>query len=165
MQDTRVWFFDWKDPLEKEMATQSSTLASEIPWTGEPGGLQPMGLQESDMTERTVHHPSRHYGGQRVPSQWSLLLDRKGTGDLSCHGGPLAQGASFQQDQTPFTCDLLSKIKASKVVSRIARNVVITEQEKGIYSICQLGTIDTFCLMISVPTEAWANWKSHDLNF
>ena len=29
-----------EDPLEKEMATQSSTLAWEIPWTEEPGGLQ-----------------------------------------------------------------------------------------------------------------------------
>ena len=35
----------WKDPLEKEMATPSSILAWEIPWTEEPGGLQSMGLQ------------------------------------------------------------------------------------------------------------------------
>ena len=37
----------WEDPLEKEMATQSSTLAQEIPWTEEPGGLQTMGSQKS----------------------------------------------------------------------------------------------------------------------
>ena len=36
--------------LEKEMATRSSILAWRIPWTEEPGGLQSMGLQESDMT-------------------------------------------------------------------------------------------------------------------
>ena len=35
--------------LEKEMATHSSLLAWRIPWTEEPGGLQSMGLQESDM--------------------------------------------------------------------------------------------------------------------
>ena len=35
----------WEDPLEKEMAAHSSTLAREIPWTEEPGGLQSMGLQ------------------------------------------------------------------------------------------------------------------------
>ena len=36
-----------EDPLEKEMATHSSILAWEIPWTEEPGGLQSMGLQKS----------------------------------------------------------------------------------------------------------------------
>ena len=35
----------WEDPLEEEMATQSSILAWEIPWTEEPGGPQFMGLQ------------------------------------------------------------------------------------------------------------------------
>ena len=34
-----------EDPLEKEMATHSSILALEIPWTEEPGGLQSMGSQ------------------------------------------------------------------------------------------------------------------------
>ena len=34
-----------EDPLEKEMATHSSILVWEIPWTEEPGGLQCMGLQ------------------------------------------------------------------------------------------------------------------------
>ena len=39
-----------EDPLEKEMATPSNILAWETPWTEEPGGLQSMGSQESDMT-------------------------------------------------------------------------------------------------------------------
>ena len=34
-----------EDPLEKEMATHSSTLAWRTPWAEEPGGLQSMGLQ------------------------------------------------------------------------------------------------------------------------
>ena len=42
MQDTRVRSLGQEDPLEKEMATHSSILASEIPWTEEPGGLQSM---------------------------------------------------------------------------------------------------------------------------
>ena len=37
----------WEDPLEKKMATHSSILAWEIPWTDESGGLQSMGLQKS----------------------------------------------------------------------------------------------------------------------
>ena len=36
-----------EDPLEEGMATQSSVLAWEIPWTEEPGGLQSMGSQNS----------------------------------------------------------------------------------------------------------------------
>ena len=52
MQETQVWFLGWEDPLEKEMAAHSSTLAWKIPWTEEPGRLQPMELQESDTTER-----------------------------------------------------------------------------------------------------------------
>ena len=45
MQDTWVWSLDWEDPLEKEMATHSSTLAWKIPWMEEPGRLQSMGSQ------------------------------------------------------------------------------------------------------------------------
>ena len=47
MQETRVQFLGWEDSLEKEMATHSSILAWEIPWTEEPGRLQSMGLQKS----------------------------------------------------------------------------------------------------------------------
>ena len=41
---------------EKGMATSSSILAWVISWTEEPGGLQSMGSQELDMTERLNHH-------------------------------------------------------------------------------------------------------------
>ena len=41
-----------EDPLEKKMATYSSILAWEIPWTEEPGRLQSMGLQELCTIER-----------------------------------------------------------------------------------------------------------------
>ena len=39
MQDMQVQPLGRKDPLEKEMATHSSVLAWEIPWTEESGGL------------------------------------------------------------------------------------------------------------------------------
>ena len=45
MQETQVRFLGWEDPLEKEMATYSSTLAWKIPRTEEPGGLQLTGSQ------------------------------------------------------------------------------------------------------------------------
>ena len=44
-QETLVRFLSREDPLEKEMATHSSILACEIPWTEEPGGLYSMGSQ------------------------------------------------------------------------------------------------------------------------
>ena len=43
MWETQVQSLGQKDPLEKEMATHSSTLAWKIPWTEEPGRLQFMG--------------------------------------------------------------------------------------------------------------------------
>ena len=42
-----------EDPLQQEMATHSSILAWEIPWT-DTGGLQPMGSQELDTTKYTM---------------------------------------------------------------------------------------------------------------
>ena len=44
MQETWIQSLSWEDALEKEMATHSSILAWEIPWTEEPGKLQSMGV-------------------------------------------------------------------------------------------------------------------------
>ena len=43
MRETRVRSLGWEDPLEKEMAIHSGTIAWKIPWTEEPGRLQSMG--------------------------------------------------------------------------------------------------------------------------
>ena len=43
--ETQVRSLGGEDPLEKEMATHSSILAREMPWTEEPGGVQFMGSQ------------------------------------------------------------------------------------------------------------------------
>ena len=45
-QETQVRSLSQEDPLEEEMATHSSILASEISWTEEPGGLQSMGSKK-----------------------------------------------------------------------------------------------------------------------
>ena len=50
MQETQVQSLGREDPMEKEMETHSSILAWKIPRTEEPGGLQSMGSQESDIT-------------------------------------------------------------------------------------------------------------------
>ena len=56
MRETLIQSLSWKDPLEKEMATHSSTLARKIPWMEEPGRLQSMGSEESNTTEQ-LHLP------------------------------------------------------------------------------------------------------------
>ena len=45
MRETQVQSLGQEDPLEKEMAAHSSTLAWKIPWMEEPGRLQSMGSQ------------------------------------------------------------------------------------------------------------------------
>ena len=45
--ETWVWSLGWEDPLEKEMATHSRTVAWKIPWTEEPGRLQSRELQRA----------------------------------------------------------------------------------------------------------------------
>ena len=52
MQETQVRSLGQEESLEKGMATHSSILSGGIPWTEEPGRLQSMGSQESDMTEQ-----------------------------------------------------------------------------------------------------------------
>ena len=52
MWETWVQSLDWEDPLEKDMATHSSILAQKIPWMEEAGGLQSIGGDELDTTER-----------------------------------------------------------------------------------------------------------------
>ena len=52
MRETQVRFLGREDPLEKEMAANSITIAWKIPWTEEPDRLQSMGRIESDTTER-----------------------------------------------------------------------------------------------------------------
>ena len=48
-EETQVRPLGQEDPLEKEMATHWSILTWEIPWTEEPGGLQSMGSQMSQI--------------------------------------------------------------------------------------------------------------------
>ena len=45
MWEMQIQSLGWEDPLEKEMATHSSSLARDIPWTEQPGGLKPLGSQ------------------------------------------------------------------------------------------------------------------------
>ena len=51
----KVRSLGWGDPLDEEMATHSSVLAWEVPWTEEPGGLQSTGSQRAGHDLATAH--------------------------------------------------------------------------------------------------------------
>ena len=67
MRETWVRFLGREDPLEKEMAIHSSTLAWKIPWMEEPDRLQ------SDMTER-LHF---HFGNPKGSTQILVIIRDK----------------------------------------------------------------------------------------
>ena len=57
----QVQSLTWKDPLEEELATHSSILAWEIPWTESLVGYCPWGHKESDTSEHTRMHVTSFY--------------------------------------------------------------------------------------------------------
>ena len=79
MQETRVRSLGWEDPLEKEMAIHSSTIAWKIPWTEEPGRLQSMGSQRVGHNWATSRSRS-HSGwttatrGKGAENRWKHFL-------------------------------------------------------------------------------------------
>ena len=60
-----VQFLGQEDALEESMATHSSILPGESPWTEVPGGLQSMSCKESDMTEATEHTGTAPQGNRK----------------------------------------------------------------------------------------------------
>ena len=56
MQETWVPPLGWEDPLEEEIAIQSSILFWKIPWTEKPGQLLSMGCKELDTAEQQSMH-------------------------------------------------------------------------------------------------------------
>ena len=81
IQETRLVSLGREDPLEKEMATHSSTLAWKIPWTKEPT-YSPWGRTESDTTERLNFHFSLSCTGEGNgnPLQCSCLENPRDRG-------------------------------------------------------------------------------------
>ena len=76
MRETWVQSLGWEDPLEKEMATHSSTLAWRIPWTEGLGRLQSMGSQRVGHDWATLLPPScLNQSLTREWYFWSLTLE------------------------------------------------------------------------------------------
>ena len=80
----------WEDPLEQEMATQSSILAWEIPWTEEPGGLQFMGsVPTGSPFFPTVSYSFQSRCLQRSSGRWAAVLSHWGYGEGQMEYGNL----------------------------------------------------------------------------
>ena len=75
-----LWVLGQEDPLEEEMATQSSILAWEIPQREEPDGLQSLRLKESDTTEQLNTTYIRIY------KQYAYILEKA----MATHSSTLA---------------------------------------------------------------------------
>ena len=73
IQDTRVQSLDGEDSLEKGVTTHSSILAWRIPWTEEPGGLQPMRSQRVRYSLVTKHDTCQQQMRTCYVAQGSLL--------------------------------------------------------------------------------------------
>ena len=89
MQEMQVRSLGQEDHLEKEMATHTSILAWEIPWTEAPVGYNPWGCKESDTTEETDQqhgssHSHRAAGREGAKRQWVRV---HGLGSLGRLGG------------------------------------------------------------------------------
>ena len=82
IEQVLILIFKYSDISEKAMAPHSSTLAWKIPWTEEPGGLQAIGREESDTTERLHFHFSLSCIGEGNgnPLQCSCLEDPRDRG-------------------------------------------------------------------------------------
>ena len=77
MRELQVRSLDQEDPLEKEMATHSSILAWEIPWTEEPGGLQSTGSQSQTQLSNSA---------RSLSSCCTLLWQRAKRGEKASFG-------------------------------------------------------------------------------
>ena len=83
-QETQVWSLSQEDPLEKEMATYSSILAWEIPWTKEPGELQSIHGVAKNWTWLIMHTPTqcmnrKHFAKNNAVTLTTFLLQRHPT--------------------------------------------------------------------------------------
>ena len=108
MQETQVRSLGWEEPLEEEMATYSSIVAWEIPWTEKPSGLQSMGCQIVGQdwvhTHTHTHTPHLTCGGIRITLG----------GSRNCCAPPLGDTFSeevttAQKSQVPKFHPLLTK--------------------------------------------------------
>ena len=122
---TRVRFLGLEDPVEKEMATPSSILAWEIPWTEEPGRLQSMGSRR-DWTQLSDSKLHKH-----VAQLWPMRCQRQFARG-SCGGGWLSgRDVSPCNEDTRREISSLPGLGCSCANHRISGDVIICDSLRG----------------------------------
>ena len=89
-QETRVWSLGQEDPLKKEMAIHSRTIAWKIPWTEEPGRLQSMGSQRVGhdwATSLSLKKIKLHCSILKIKTSIISLRNQLGTRGISVQTG------------------------------------------------------------------------------
>ena len=110
-RETWVRSLGWEDPLEEGMATHSSIITWRIPWTEEPGGLQPMGLHRVGHDWATKHSTAWHSGV--LPAQSIQNM----------------QGRLIKKEDIQLVWHTVSKIWVSEWLSSISEKLKITTQD------------------------------------
>ena len=132
-QEIWVRSLGWEDPVEEEMATNSSVLAWRIPWTEEPGGLQSMGLQRVGLRAVSTF-PSTFYGVRLVTD---LLSTDKGV-------------LFTQLTYSPHSCHVIPRrshrASPSLLHKSVSHNTVATERQFSTNAI--LSSVSIFDLAI-----------------
>ena len=103
MQEMQVQSLSQEDPLEKEIATHSSILAWEIPWTEEPGGLQSMGSQRAGHALVTEHAHTGLRGLQLLESMDALKPQICGNHSIGKANYKLHADFQLHRDSVPLT--------------------------------------------------------------
>ena len=106
MQETWVWSLGQDDPLEKEMTTHSRNHAWEIPFTEEPGGLQPIELQRIGHNWEIEHTHKARFGlglwvSQCTGSTGERLLNFTGCQETVRRGHRLEEGGQCVYPSSP----------------------------------------------------------------
>ena len=119
-----VWSLGQEDPLEEEMATHYSVPAKRIPWTEEPGRLQPMGLQR-------VRHDWNDLAPTHIGLRSTLVIFLE-PDILECKVkwalGSITASKASGSDGIPVELFQILKDDAGKVLHSICQQIWKTQQ-------------------------------------
>ena len=140
MQERRVCSLGWENPLEEEMATHSSILAWEIPWTEEPGRLQSIGLRRVRHDLVTKLPPQGHH---------SIFHDNVSLNPWKSKGCELIRALPVRTDQDTDrqVCSKDQSVKLNLPISAVCACMLSHTQEMSTRP-TEAHSVDKLCLTV-----------------